>query len=185
MMVPRPPACQGCTQECTLFLSLVAGGKATHFACCQGCPSVQQPAGGGGLPSWALGVPLVGLGTPYFPRFLSEGNAQLRVNTEAADPGDAARLFSAHRELLPDRGMLLCVPPLTRFALPAEVMERAIEDGLAECERVGARGPEVTPVLLSAVARASRGASLATNLAVLIHNARIGARVATQLAHLA
>ena len=132
-----------------------------------------------------LGVPLVGLGTPYFPRFLSEGNAQLRVNTEAADPGDAARLFSAHRELLPDRGMLLCVPPLTRFALPAEVMERAIEDGLAECERVGARGPEVTPVLLSAVARASRGASLATNLAVLIHNARIGARVATQLAHLA
>ena len=132
-----------------------------------------------------LDLPVVGLGTPYFPRFLSEGNAQLRVNTEATDPDDAARLFSAHRELLPDRGMLLCVPPLTRFALPAEVMERAIEDGLAECERVGARGPEVTPVLLSAVARASRGASLATNLAVLIHNARIGARVATQLAHLA
>ena len=132
-----------------------------------------------------LGVPLIGLGTPYFPRFLSAGNADLRVNAEAADPAEAAHLFSAHREFLPDRGMLLCVPPLARFALPAELMERAIAEGLAECDRVGARGPEVTPVLLSAVARASQGASLATNLAVLIHNARIGARVATQLAHVA
>jgi len=57
-MAPRPPACQGCTQECTLFISLVAGGKATYFGCCQGCPTMQQPAGGGVLPSWALGVSL-------------------------------------------------------------------------------------------------------------------------------
>ena len=78
--------------------------------------------------------------------------------------------------------MLLCVPPPAAYALPAELMESAITQGLAECTRVGARGPEVTPVLLSAVARASGGASLATNLAVLIHNARVGARVAVHLA---
>lgn len=57
-MAQRPPSCQGCAQECTLHLSLVAGGKAEHYACCQQCPIVQQPAGGGILPSWALGVPL-------------------------------------------------------------------------------------------------------------------------------
>jgi len=57
-MVPRPPACQGCTQECGLFISLVAGGKAAHFACCRSCPTVQQPVGGGVLPSWALGIAL-------------------------------------------------------------------------------------------------------------------------------
>ena len=79
------------------------------------------------------------------------------------------------------RGMLLCVPPLAKHALPAEVMERAISQGLAECAREGATGPDVTPILLAAVARASGGASLATNLAVLIHNARVGARVALQL----
>jgi pseudouridine-5'-phosphate glycosidase len=62
------------------------------------------------------------------------------------------------------------------------MMERAIADGLAECAKTGAHGPEVTPVLLSAVARATKGASLATNLAVLIHNARVGARVASALA---
>jgi pseudouridine-5'-phosphate glycosidase len=129
-----------------------------------------------------LGVPLVGLQTPYFPRFLSPGNASLRVNIEAADEADAARLFAAHRAMHEARGMLLCVPPLAAHALPPEVMERAIAHGLAECAREGATGPDVTPILLAAVARASGGASLATNLAVLIHNARVGARVALQLA---
>jgi pseudouridine-5'-phosphate glycosidase len=129
-----------------------------------------------------LGVPLVGLQTPFFPRFLSPGNASLRVNIEAADEVDAARLFAAHRAMHDARGMLLCVPPLAAHALPEEVMERAIARGLAECAREGATGPDVTPILLAAVARASEGASLATNLAVLIHNARVGARVALQLA---
>lgn len=131
-----------------------------------------------------LGVPLVGLQTPYFPRFLSEGSADLKVNIEARDEADAANLFAAHRSMHDDRGMLLCVPPLAAHALPIEVMERAIAHGLAECARRGATGPDVTPILLSAVAHASGGASLATNLAVLIHNARVGARVAAQLARL-
>jgi len=131
-----------------------------------------------------LGVPLVGLGTAFFPRFLSAGSPDLRVNAEARDEADAARLFDAHRSLQRSRGMLLCVPPPAEHALPADAMERAIAEGLREAHRQGATGPEVTPVLLSAVAQASGGASLATNLAVLIHNARVGARVAAQLADL-
>jgi pseudouridine-5'-phosphate glycosidase len=125
-----------------------------------------------------LGVPLVGLGTRWFPRFLSEGCAPLAVNAVAADPREAARLFDAHAALRPGAGMLLCVPPPERHALPATVMERAIEAGLRACEERGVHGPEVTPVLLGAVAEATGGASLETNLAVLISNARIAARVA-------
>ena len=129
-----------------------------------------------------LGVPMLGLATPFFPRFLSAGNAELRVNLEVQNESEAAQAFASHRTLQPARGMLLCVPPIARFALPLETMERAIADGLAECQRDDVRGPEVTPVLLAAVARATMGASLATNLAVLLNNARVGARVATMLA---
>jgi pseudouridine-5'-phosphate glycosidase len=128
-----------------------------------------------------LGVPLVGLGTPYFPRFLCAGTAELRVSEQARDERDAAALFAAHREMRGDCGMLLCVPPLAWFALEPEIMESAIRAGLEECSRIGAHGPEVTPILLAAVAKATGGASLATNLAVLIHNARVGARVARAL----
>lgn len=132
-----------------------------------------------------LGVPLVGLRTPYFPRFLADGDEGLRVTAEARDEVESARLFAAHRAMQPSRGMLLCVPPPAEFALAPEIMERAISEGLAECARAGARGPEVTPILLAAVARASGGRSLATNIAVLIENARVGARVATELAQTA
>jgi len=125
-----------------------------------------------------LGVPLVGLGTRWFPRFLSEGCAPLAVNAVASDPTDAARLFDAHAAMRPGCGMLLCVPPPARHALPAALMERAIAAGLRACEERGVHGPEVTPVLLGAVAEATGGASLDTNLAVLIANARIAARVA-------
>jgi pseudouridine-5'-phosphate glycosidase len=128
-----------------------------------------------------LGVPLVGLGTPYFPRFLCAGTAELRVSEQARDERDAAALFAVHREMRDHCGMLLCVPPLARFALEPEIMESAIRAGLEECSRIGAHGPDVTPVLLAAVAKMTGGASLATNLAVLIHNARVGARVARAL----
>jgi len=60
-------------------------------------------------------------------------------------------------------------------------MERAIAEGLARCERESVRGPDVTPVLLATVAEATEGRSLATNLAVLVENARVGARVARAL----
>ncbi len=128
-----------------------------------------------------LGIPTVGLATPYFPRFLTAGTDELRVCMEAKDEADAARVFDAHCEFHARRGMLLCVPPLAKYALDHAVMERAINAGLIECARVNARGAEITPVLLGAVAQASGGASLATNIAVLIHNARVGARVATAL----
>lgn len=129
-----------------------------------------------------LGVPTVGLGTGHFPLFLSHGTPALRTSAEARDAGAAAAIFAAHRSFYPDRGMLLCVPPPAHDALPVERMELAIGEGLAQCSRDGIHGPDVTPVLLSAVARATEGASLATNLAVLVHNAQVGARVAVACA---
>ena len=125
-----------------------------------------------------LGVPTIGYRTGDFPLFLSRGSSELRTSGMAHDDADAARIFAVHRGLLPSRGMLLCVPPPESDALPHEMMEHAIAEGLARCARDGIAGPEVTPVLLAAVADATRGESLATNLAVLVHNAQVAARVA-------
>ncbi|MFM7052591.1 MAG: pseudouridine-5'-phosphate glycosidase, partial [Planctomycetota bacterium] len=129
-----------------------------------------------------LGVPTVGLGTGHFPLFLSPGTAALPTSARTADAASAATIFAAHQRFYPSRGMLLCVPPPASDALPSETMEAAVAEGLRECERGGIHGPEVTPVLLSAVARATGGASLRANIAVLVHNAQIGARVVVALA---
>jgi protein arginine kinase activator len=54
-MVPRPSQCQGCTQPYSTYFTLVSGGKAESFGCCQACPVVTSPVAGGLLPSAALG----------------------------------------------------------------------------------------------------------------------------------
>lgn len=130
-----------------------------------------------------LGIATVGYGTEHFPLFLSVGSPLLRTSSTARDASHAASILSAQQALIPNRGMLLCVPPPASDALPIETMERAIATGLAECALRGVTGPEVTPVLLAAVAKATGGTSLATNLAVLVHNAQVGARVAICMAN--
>ncbi len=125
----------------------------------------------------SLSVPVVGLGTEFFPRFLCEGAAPLGVSARADSTGAAAELVTTHLRLRPNAGLLLCAPPPTALALPLAEMEMAIQSGLERAREVGARGPEVTPVLLQAVADATRGRSLEANLAVLLQNALIAGQI--------
>ena len=57
-MDQRPSQCQGCTQPCSTYFTLVSGGKAESFGCCQACPVVTAPVAGGLLPSGELGYKL-------------------------------------------------------------------------------------------------------------------------------
>ncbi|MSR41256.1 MAG: pseudouridine-5'-phosphate glycosidase [Phycisphaerales bacterium] len=126
----------------------------------------------------SLSVPVVGFGTEFFPRFLCEGAPPLRVSSTVIDAGTAAALAAMHFQLRPQSGMLICVPPPSALALPLDEMELAIQSGLQSAAKLGARGPEVTPVLLQAVADATRGRSLEVNLAVLLQNAFVAAQIA-------
>lgn len=57
-MAQRPSQCQGCAQPCSTYFTLVSGGKAESFGCCQGCPVITAPVDGGLLPSTTLGLKL-------------------------------------------------------------------------------------------------------------------------------
>ena len=57
-MAQRPSQCQGCTQPCSTYFTLVSGGKAESFGCCQSCPVIAAPVDGGLLPSATLGLKL-------------------------------------------------------------------------------------------------------------------------------
>jgi len=130
----------------------------------------------------SLSVPTVGIATEFFPRFLCKGAAPLRVSTTVQHPAHAAQFAALHFALRPNAGLLFCVPPPAALALPLQEMEAAIREGLACAAAMGARGPEVTPVLLQAVSDATRGRSLETNLAVLVQNALIAGQIAVAAA---
>ena len=129
----------------------------------------------------SLGVPVVGLGTDRFPRFISPGDASLGVSAVADDAREAARICEAHWRLMPSTGVLVANPPPAPHAIPSAEMESVIAQAVEEADRRGIRGAAITPFLLDAVQRATGGRATAANVAVLVANARAGAEIACAL----
>ena len=53
---------------------------------------------------------------------------------------------------------------------------------MSECESRGISGKDITPFLLGRIVELSSGRSLDTNIALVRHNARIGAAIAREYA---
>jgi len=78
-------------------------------------------------------------------------------------------------------GLLIVVPvPEADASSPGEV-DGAIARALADAEAEGIRGKSLTPFLLARIAELSGGASLRTNQALLVHNARTAGLIAREL----
>lgn len=127
------------------------------------------------------GVPVVGYQTDAFPSFYCRDSGLpvgLRVDTPAA----AARAFALQRRLGSAAGALLCNPPPADVALDRDIVDQWVERGLraAAAERV--HGAAVTPYVLARLLEISGGATLRTNRALALANARLAAQVAVALA---
>jgi pseudouridylate synthase len=127
------------------------------------------------------GVPIVGLGTATLPGFYT-ADTGLPLDVQVGTPAEAARIVEAAARLGARHGVLIAVPVPAGAALPAGLMEEAVAGAVAEAERAGVRGKSVTPYLLARVAKLTGGRSRSANTALLVNNARMGARIATQLA---
>lgn len=125
-------------------------------------------------------VPILGWQTDELPAFYaSESGLPVTARVESAD--DAARIALAGWRLGTGNGVLVGVPPPMGQTLENARIEQALADALAAAERHGLRGPAVTPFLLSAIAEATGGESVAANLALLENNAQVGAEIAGAL----
>jgi len=126
------------------------------------------------------GVPILGWRTDELPAFYSSASG-LPVTARIETAAEAARVALAAWELGIGGGVLVGVPPPPGTTLANERVEQSLADALAEADRRGLRGPEVTPFLLRAVAEATGGESVEANLALLENNARVGAEIAVAL----
>ena len=128
-----------------------------------------------------LGVPVVGYRTGRLPGFFT-ADAGLPVSATADSPADLAELDLRQRALGRSEALLVVQPPPADVALAPQIVEAAVDDTLAEARSGGIRGAAVTPFLLAAVERSTRGHSLAVNLALLEANARLAGEIAVALA---
>ncbi|KAJ2370285.1 hypothetical protein H4S01_000480 [Coemansia sp. RSA 2610] len=128
------------------------------------------------------GVPVVAYGdSAEFPAFFS-AHSGLQAPWNLQRPDQVARLIRTSAELGLQNGMVVAVPVPGEHAETSAKIEQAIDAALAESTELGIKGKQATPFLLKRVAERTRGASLATNIALVKNNARVASQVAASLA---
>ena len=81
-------------------------------------------------------------------------------------------------------GLVVSNPIPAQYALPREVVDRAIDQALADAREQGITGKAVTPFLLARVNALTGGDSLLGNIQLVLNNARLAAAVAAAYAAL-
>jgi len=130
-----------------------------------------------------MGVPVIGLRTSSFPAFFcreSGFGVDYRCETEA----EVARVIKAKWDLGMRGGLLIGNPIPEEFALDYNEMEDVITEAIAEADRQGIRGKQVTIFLLEKIKEMTAGISYTSNLELIRHNARNSARIAVELSKL-
>jgi pseudouridine-5'-phosphate glycosidase len=131
----------------------------------------------------ALGVPVVGYQTTWFPQFFDRGEGELPLTCSVQNVDDLATLCVSHWEdFHQPSGVLACVPIDAEHAIDTRTIAAAIARVDAEALDAGAGGADRTPYVLKALVGATGGRSLLANLSLLSQNVEIAAILAVQMA---
>ena len=126
----------------------------------------------------SLGVTVVGMGTDRFPGFYLTDSGH-PVDTAVESVEEVAAIMRARVDLGADRAALVVANPLpVDEQVDPALHDRLLHDGLAAADAAGVRGKGVTPFLLEHFHRESGGESLRANIAIILRNAALAARIA-------
>ncbi|OQR87345.1 indigoidine synthase A family protein [Achlya hypogyna] len=126
-------------------------------------------------------VPVVGYGTNEFPAFFTTTSGS-KAHVRLDSPAGIATLIATSKELKLPNGFVVAVP--NPAPADASVITHAIESGLAQAKADNITGNAVTPFLLKRINELTKGQSLTSNIALVEHNAAIGAQIAVALKNL-
>ena len=129
------------------------------------------------------GVCVLGYGTEELPAFYTRRSG-FGVDYRVDRPEELAAVLKASRDLGLKNGILVANPIPEAYAMEKEVIDRAIDQAIAECNARGIHGKATTPFLLARVAELTGGDSLASNIQLVFNNAAVAARTAAAYAKL-
>ena len=130
-----------------------------------------------------LGIPVVTYAQDEFPSFYSSKSgftSPLRLDT----PDEIAALLHAKWAMGLEGSVLIANPLPPAQEIPKEAMEAHILQALEAAERLYIKGKEVTPFLLKYLADHTNGESLQSNIALILHNAALGAKTAVAFSNI-
>lgn len=123
------------------------------------------------------GVPVVGYQTDDFPAFY-HSKSGLKLSLRADNPEAVARIIKAQQGLHLPQGILVANPIPSVAEMDARVIQQAIQQAILEAEEQSIKGANLTPFLLARVKALTGGDSLKSNIALVLHNAKVAAQIA-------
>ena len=129
------------------------------------------------------GVPVIGYGTEELPAFYTRQSG-FKVDYRIDTPAELAAAFKASHAMGLPGGMLVTNPIPEEYSMPADVINAAIDQAIAEANTKGIHGKATTPFLLARVAELTGGDRLASNIRLVYNNAMVAAQTAVAMAEL-
>ncbi|MBR4809199.1 MAG: pseudouridine-5'-phosphate glycosidase [Bacteroidales bacterium] len=127
------------------------------------------------------GVPVIGYGTEELPAFYTRRSG-FKVDYRLDSPEELAAAWKAKLDMGLKGGMLVTNPIPEEYSMDPDRINAAIALALEEAEAKGIRGKETTPFLLARIKDITGGDSLASNIQLVLNNARLAAATAKCLA---
>ena len=129
------------------------------------------------------GVPVLGYQTQELPAFYTRTSG-LKVDYQVDSPEMLAKILKTQHDLGLHGGILVTNPIPEEFAMDHEVINRAIDEAVAQANAQGIHGKATTPFLLAKVKELTGGDSLDSNIQLVFNNARLAAQTAAELCRL-
>ena len=129
------------------------------------------------------GVTVIGYGTDELPAFYTRRSG-FGVDYRLDTPEELAKAFHVKREMKLRGGMLVTNPIPEEYSMDANVINKAIDEAVAEAKTQGIHGKATTPFLLARIKELTGGDSLESNIQLVYNNARLAAKTAVALSDL-
>jgi len=130
-----------------------------------------------------LGVPVMGYQTLDFPAFYIRESG-FQTEYQFKDAADAANTIKTKWDLGLKGGVVIANPIPEQYQMDPTVINQAIQEALKQADDLSVKGKDITPFLLSKIAELTGADSLASNVQLIINNAKIGGQIACQFAKL-
>ena len=128
------------------------------------------------------GVPVISVGQPGFPAFFTRDSG-FKADFQLDSPEEQAAFIRTKWQLGLKGGVVVSNPVPAESAMAPDEIDAIIHQALGEAQQQAVTGKQVTPFLLARIKELTGGRSLATNIALVKHNALVGARLAVALHH--
>ncbi|TNC67582.1 pseudouridine-5'-phosphate glycosidase [Rubellimicrobium roseum] len=127
-----------------------------------------------------LGVPVIAVGQDELPAFWSRRSG-LKAPLRMDDPAQIAAAHRMRGALGLPGGQLVANPIPDGDEIAVDTLRPVIEQALREASEQGIAAKAVTPFLLGRIFELTGGQSLEANIALVLNNARLAARIAVEL----